>query len=180
MGTTYRFIEEPNQPSEVVKWFRSLPQPPEEHAAPHGVVLYFREMGPLVHDDNGRLEFRKSPVANLFLPQIKRGVLWTVGELHFLATPLRQLFPELHKISRKFAGWLSSHECIFTHGNAGNPYDYYLEGSVRSFDCPIYAFESGLAAIRRERYFVAESDRDSLLDTVCRALTLRGVKCAEM
>ena len=179
MGTTYRFIEGPTESSEALEWFRALPYPPHEHKTTHGVVLYFREMGSLVYDDKGEVDSSKCPVANLFLPQTKRGVLWTVGEVHFLATPLRQLFPELHKISRKFSSWLSARECIFASASASNPYDYYLEGSVRNFDCPIYAFESGLAAIGRERYFVAERDNDSVLDRVCRALSLRGVECAE-
>lgn len=179
MGTTHRFIEEPKETSEVLEWFRALPQPPHEHTTVHGVVLFFREIGPLVYDANGEVDASKCPVANIFLPKARRGVLWTVGEVHLLATPLRQLFPELHKISSRFSRWLSARDCIFARTSASNPYDYYLEGSVRNFDCPIYAFESGLAAIRRERYFVAERDNDALLDRVCRALSLRGVECAE-
>ena len=179
MGTTYRFIEEPKEPSEVLQWFRALSQPPFEHVTPHGLVLYFREMGPLAYDDKGEVDSSKCPVVNLFLPKAKRGILWTVGEVHFLASPLRQLFPDLHKTSEKFSKWLSGRDCIFTSTNATNPYDYYLEGSVRNFDCPIYALESGLAAVRRARYFVAERDNDSVLDKVCRALSLRGVECSE-
>jgi hypothetical protein len=179
MGTSYRFIEEPKQSSEVVEWFRALPQPPVEHATAHGVVLYFREMGSLAYDDKGEVDSEKCPVVNLFLPRAKRGVLWTVGEVHFLATPLRRLFPDLHKIRSKFSRWLSARDCIFTNPIAICPYDYYLEGSIRNFDCPVYALESGLAAIRRERYFVAERDNEFVLDKVCRALSLRGVECAE-
>lgn len=179
MGTTYRFIEEPRASSEVVEWFRALPHPPIEDATPQGVVLYFREMGPLVYDDKGQMDSCKCPVVNLILPQTKRGVLWTVGEVHFLATPLRQLFPELYKVSSRFSRWLSARDCIFSRTSGSNPYDYYLEGSVRNFDCPIYAFESGLAAIRRERYFVAERDNDFVLDRVCRSLSLRGVECGD-
>jgi hypothetical protein len=179
MGTTYRFIEEPKQLSEVLEWFRALPQPPFEHTTIHGLVLYFREMGPLVNDAKGMVDSSKCPVVNLFLPQPKRSVLWTVGEVHFLATPLRQMFPDLHKISSKFSRWLSAHECIFTKTNANNPYDYYLEGSVRNFDRPIFAFDSGLKAVRGGRYFVAERDNDFVLDKVCSALSLRGVECAK-
>jgi hypothetical protein len=179
MGTSYRFIEEPKHPSEVVEWFRALPQPPTEHATAHGCVLYFREMGSLVYDDKKEVDSKKCPVVNLFLPRAKRDVLWTVGEVHFLATPLRGLFPDLYKISSKFSRWLSARERIFTRTSASNPYDYYLEGSVRSFDCPIFAFDSGLAAIRGGRYFVAEFDDDYFLEKVCRALWLRGVECGE-
>ena len=178
MGITYRFIEEPKKTSKVLEWFRALPLPPAEHETAHGVVLYFRELGLLVNDEKGVVDSGKCPVVNLFLPQVKRGVLWTVGEVHFLATPLRKLFPELHKISSKFSHWLSEYECAFTSTSANNPYDYYLEGSVRNFDCPILAFDSGLAAIRGGRYFAAERDNDFVLDKVCSALSLRGIECA--
>jgi hypothetical protein len=179
MGTTYRYIEKPKSPSEVLEWFRALPQPPVEHPTPHGLVLYFRDMGPLVDDAKGAIDASKCPVVNLFVPKAKRGVLWTVGEVHFLATPLRQLFPDLHKISSKFSRWLSAKECVFTKTSVRNPFDYYLEGSVRNFNRPIFAFESGLAAIRGGRYFVADGDNDSRLDTICKFLSLRGVECAE-
>jgi len=176
MSTTYRFIEKPRETSEVVQWFRHLPNPPHEQKTAHGVVLYFRELGPLVYKDDGHLEASKCPVANLFLPQVRRGVLWTVGELHLLASPLRQ-FPELQKISARFSRWLSARECIFTRTSANNPYDYYLEGSVRTFDRPIFAFESALTELRTGRYFVAERDNESHLDRVCQTLRLRGVEC---
>jgi hypothetical protein len=179
MGTSYRYIEEPKSSSEVLEWFRALRQPPVEHPTPYGFVMYFRDMGPLVYDDKGAVDVDKCPIVTLVIPKTKRGVLWTVGEVHFRAAPLRQLFPELHKISRSLSKWLSAQECIFTRTSASNPYDYYLEGSIRNFDCPIYAFASGLAAIRRERYFVAERDNEALLDRVCRTLSLRGVECAK-
>jgi hypothetical protein len=179
MGTTYRFIEEPRECSEVLAWFRNLPRPPHEHKTAHGVVLYFKELGPLVYDANGEVDASKCPVANIFLPQVRRGVLWTVGEVHLIATPLRQLYPELQKVSSRFSRWLSARECVFTSTIASNPYDYYLEGSVRNFDRPIFAFDSGLAALRTGRYFVASRDNDRVLDSVCRALSLRGVECAE-
>ena len=179
MGTTYRFIEEPEKPSNVLEWFRSLPQPPIEHSRDHGVNFYFQEMGPLEHAANGLIDASKSPVVNVFLPRVKRGVLWTVGEVHFLASPLRQMFPNLHKISSEFSRWLSTHECVFTNKSSLNQYDYYLEGSVRNYDPPVFALDSGFAAIRAGRYFVAEADSDCRLHEVCRTLALRGIDCAK-
>lgn len=179
MGTTYRYIEEPKSSSEILGWFRALPQPSVEHPTPYGFVLYFRDMGPLVYDEKGAVDASRCPVVTLIVPKTKRGVLWTVGEVHFLATPLRKLFPDLQKICSKFSRWLSARECVFVETSADNPFDYYLEGSVRNFDCPIFAFDSGLAAIRGGRYFVADRDNDLVLDKVCRALSLRGVECAE-
>jgi hypothetical protein len=117
-------------------------------------------------------------VATVFLPRETRGVLWTVGEVHFLATPLRKLFPRLHKISTDFSRWLGTHECIYPNRSPGNAYEYYMEGSVRNSDAPVFAFDSGLDALRSGRYFVSDNDNDFVLDKLCRALRLRGVECA--
>jgi len=179
MGTIYRFIEQPTTPSDVMGWFRALAQPPTEVPTERATVLYFGDLGPLVYETHGKLDARKSPVATVFLPRVMRGVLWTVGEVHFLATPLRKLFPRLYTISSDFSGWLTTHECIHSNTSASNAYDYYLEGSVRNFDSPVFAFDSGLDALRAGRYFVSDHDNDFVLDKLCRALRLRGVECAE-
>ena len=127
MGTTYRFIEEPKSTSDVLEWFRALPQPPAEHLMTHGFVLYFREMGPLVYNAKGDVDANRCPVVNLFLPKTKRSVLWTVGEVHFLATPLRQLFPPSQYTLRNFPGGSRREIAILPETGVSNPYDYYLE-----------------------------------------------------
>ena len=110
MGITYRFISDPSELSEVVGWFRSLPVPPTEVSTERGVTLYFRESGPLEYDAKGAINPKASPVATIFLPRVRRGALWTVGEVHFLSTPLRQRFPALHKVSSAFSKWLAGFE----------------------------------------------------------------------
>lgn len=69
---------------------------------------------------NGQIDATRSPVVKVFSPQVKRGVLWTVGEVDFLASPLRSLFPELHRVSKDFSpGSLGttvcSAECSIRH-----------------------------------------------------------------
>jgi hypothetical protein len=179
MGATYRFIADPSESSEVLGWFRSLPCPPEEVPTKHGATLYFKELGTLTYDVDGRIDSKSSPVVAVFLPQVRRGSLWTVGEVHFLATPLRQQFPDLHRISSAFSRWLATLPCVYTNKRQDNEFSYYLEGSVKNFDAPVYAFGSGLSALQSGRYFVGERDNDRVLDSLCRALRLRGVQCAE-
>jgi hypothetical protein len=179
MGTTYRFVAAPSEPSEVLGWFRSLPSPPEEVPAKHGATLYFRESGPLNYGVDGRIDPKSSPVVTVFLPQIRRGSLWTVGEVHFLATPLRQQFPALYRVSSAFSKWLADLPCVYTNKRKENEFGYYLEGSVKNHDEPVYAFDSGLSALQSGRYFVGERDNDSVLNSLCKALRLRGVECAE-
>lgn len=96
-GVTYRFIADPSEPSEVLSWFRDLKIAPELVEKEHGVLLYFRESGPLQMQSHGTVDFKRSPVVSVVIPRVQRGVLWTVGEVHFLATPLREQFPALHK-----------------------------------------------------------------------------------
>jgi hypothetical protein len=177
MGTTYRFVAAPSEPSEVLGWFRSLPSPPEEVPAKHRATLYFREYGPLIYGADGRIDPKSSPVVTVFLPQIRRGSLWTVGEVHFLATPLRQQFPALHRVSSAFSKWLAELPCVYTNKRPEDEFGYYLEGSVKNHDAPVHAFDSGLSALQSGRYFVGERDNDYVLEKLCKALRLRGVDC---
>ncbi len=178
MGTTYRFIADPNEPSEVLAWFRALPSPPVEVQGKGCLWLYFENNGPLVRGAEGEINAKQSAVASLFLPQTRRGVMWTVGEVHFLATPLKKLFPGLHKVSSSFDKWLSTYECVYSNKPGFNcEWNYFLEGSVKNFDPPVFAFPSGLSALREGQYFVSEGDAAERLDKLCASLRLRGIQC---
>lgn len=154
-------------------------EPPEEIQGKEGLWLYFRQFGPLVTSgSNGAVNPKESPIVSVFLPQIRREVLWTVGEVHFLATPLRDRFPELHKVSTAFGKWLKNFECVFSNKpNFNGEWNYYLEGSVRNYDPPVFAFESGLSALKKGHYFVSESDNSYVLEKLCSSLRLRGIQC---
>lgn len=180
MGATYRFIADPSEPSEVLAWFRALPSPPAEHPGDDCTLLHFADGGPLAREPGGAVDTTLSPVATLFLPRVRRGVLWTVGEVHFLATSLRERFPEVHRVVAAFGRWLRGHECVYS-GKPGfeGEWDYYLEGSVRNYDPPVFALPSGLQALRAGRYFVAEGDTPERVERVCKSLRLRGVECEE-
>ena len=169
MGTTYRFLATVDEASAVLDWFRELPEEPVESVCEDGVLFYFRDFGPLDSDA------KKSPVVNVLLPVRKRGVLTTIGEVHFLATPL-STFPGLNKINKRFREWLAEKPCVYSHRpDFVHEWDYFLEGSAKTWDPEIFAFPEGIAALRRGSYFVAGDDNDFVLDRVCQALELRGV-----
>jgi hypothetical protein len=176
MGITHRFIADPLEPSKVLAWFRTLNAPPMEVEMARGLVLFFKQCGALAYDANGAIDGKASPIATVFLPRVRRGTLWTVGEVHFLASRLGKRFPALHKVSSSFFEWLSAHSCVYPDAN--QEFDYDLEGSIRNFDPPIFAFESGAAALRAGRYFVADDDTEFMLDKLCSQLRLRGVECS--
>ena len=177
MGSTYRFICDPAETSQVSSWFRGLKDPPREVLTDRSTVLLFEGLGPLRRDDDGAVDGKSSPVATLFLPKVRCETLWTVGEVHFLATPLRKLYPDLYRIATAFSKWISDRECVFSNKRNENPYNYYLEGSVRNYDSPIFVFDSGLSALAKGRYFVSEDDNKVVLDKLCKQLRLRGVEC---
>lgn len=177
MASTYRFIADPADPSPVLAWFRALDPAPAEVPTARATVLHFARMGALAYRADGRIDATRSPVVTVFSPQVKRGVLWTVGEVHFLASPLRSLFPELHRVGKDFARWLGGHDCVFSGPSGPHEFNYYLEGSIRNYDSPVQAFPAALAALAQGQYFVAEEDNDVRLDQLCRALRLRGVAC---
>lgn len=178
MGKIYRFAEAPSTASEVLRWFLALEQPPMDVHRPKGVTLHFDHYGSLAIDGSGILDPAASPLVSIFLPQVRRGILWTIGEVHFLATPLRKRFPPLQAVSSAFSAWLAGHEQIFPP-KGQDDFSYFLEGSVRNNHPPVFALPSGLAAIREGRYFVGDDDNDSYLDRICRALRLRGVTCTD-
>jgi hypothetical protein len=177
MATTYRFIADPNEPSPVLAWFREADSPPQETIINGGHVLYFADCGPISYMLDERVDPQSSPIVTLIHPQIKRGVLWTVGEVHFLSTSLRRKFPELQRINATFRKWLSGFECVFGNLNTESNFDYYLEGSIRNYDSAVYGFASGLTALKQGQYFVDHSDNTDRLNTICKTLALRGIEC---
>mgnify|MGYP003108986533 CR=1 FL=1 len=176
MTETFHFIAAPSSAGEVQAWFRALPHPPEETVTLRGAVLYFREIGPLVLNQDGSPDGARSPVVNLVLPTVRRDILWTTGAVHFLTKPVSQ-YPEIAKIRRAFAAWIASHPLAYDpHRNAENAFAYYLEGTSPNSG-PLFGLPSGMKALSSGRYFVAESDNEHVLDRVCRTLRLRGVEC---
>lgn len=177
MGTTYRFIDSPAENiSSVLQWFKALPAPPEEIKTDRAVVLYFRSFGELAYTGSGSIDTKRSPVVTLFLPRSMRGALWSVGEVHFLPTPLKECFPELHKINNAFAKWLRQFQVVFSPDGA-NEWNYYLEGSIQNYDPPVFGLPSGLKAIQNGQYFISDGDNEEVVDKVCSSLRLRGVQC---
>jgi hypothetical protein len=176
MGTTYRFIDRPGLPSQVIDWFRTRNHALEEVQNAHRHTFYFPEFGELMRDGEGDIDSEASPIVTVFLPRVTHGVLWTVGEVHFLATPLRERFPMLHKTSSSFAKWLKSFDCVFSSKPGGEKdWNYYLEGSTRNFDPPIYALPAGFSELQAGRYFVSDDESPLVLEKLRSTLRLRGV-----
>jgi hypothetical protein len=175
VASTYRYLSDPAEPDMVRLWFRQLRETPEEIESRQNLVLYFRQFGSLERLVDGTIDFKTSPIVSMFLPKKRRGALWTTGEVHFNATSLPKTFPELHKVNLRFVEWLRSFERVHPYEAKPDPYEYYLEGSVRNFDSPVFALPSGLAALRREQYFVSEFDTEGRLDAICKCLRLRAV-----
>jgi hypothetical protein len=174
MSTTYCFLATPEEALVVYDWFRSLPEQPFESLHEEGSVFYFRQFGPLGSDA------MKSPIVSVFTPVRKRGVLTTIGEVHFLATPLAT-FPGLNRINKQFRKWIRENPCVYSHHpDFNHEWDYYLEGSsAGNWDTDLFAFPTGMAALQRGSYFVARTDNDFVLDRVCHDLKLRGVEGVE-
>ena len=176
-GSSSYFIEAPGPHSEVAEWFRALPQPPEETPTEFGVALHFRTFGPLAYDNAGKIDVSHSPVATIVFPAVRRGILWTVGEVNFLAT---LSFPEnksLRGVASSFSRWLRSHQRVHERRPSANcPFAYYLEGSSRNWG-DIYALRSGLEHLKSGGYVVSHKDKELAIDRVCRSLRLRGIDC---
>src|SRR5215210_6872093 len=156
MGTTYRYLATIDEAAAVLDWFRTLPERSVESTRGDGSLFHFPEFGPL------HLEPRHSPLVSVFLPVSRRGVLTTVGEVHFLATPLTQ-FPGLDRVSKRFRDWLGQYPRVFSRRTTdGSEWDHFLEGSTRNYDSDIFALPGGMTALRQEAYFIDRGDSDSI------------------
>jgi hypothetical protein len=170
MGTTYRFLAEIDEARLIIDWFRELPEPPTESRHEDGILLYFEKLGPILEDS------KSSPLVNVFLPKKTHGVLTTAGEVHFLASPMKN-FPQLADVNRKFRKWLKQYHLVFTRKPVhDNRYDYFLEGSIKNWDSDVYALPRGLKELDKGKYFVSHNDNDLVLDQLCKQLRLRGVE----
>lgn len=176
MGLSYFFADAPDAASQVMAWFRSLAEPPEETITENGVVLFFRQIGPLACDAQGNPDGEKSPVVNVMMPQVRRSILWTTGAVHFLTKPMSS-FPQLAKLHRDFKAWMTAHPLVYDpRRGAESPHSYYLVGSAANRG-ELYGLPSGTDALERGQYFVDPLDSETMLDEVCRTLRLRGLEC---
>lgn len=179
-GSAFYFIEAPSSHSEVVEWFRRLPEPPEERLTAYGMTLYFRRFGPLAFDETGAIDVAHSPVATIGLPVLRRDVLWTIGEVNFLATLSLPQNSSLRGVQRAFSRWLKGNEAVYVQaGRSEQPYAYYLEGSAKNWG-DVYALPSGLKHLKGGGYAVSLKDNDFVIDQVCRSLRLRGINCGDV
>lgn len=176
MGTTFRFLALGDDLQQVYGWFAALSNPPKLISIRGCQYLHFDSLGGL-QPSSGPIDPRRSPIASIFVPEQIRSVLWTAGEVHFLATPLRQTFPELHAISRRFAKWLQRFECVFESTGKDGDFDYYLEGDLRNLDSPIFALPAAFTALRSGQYFTSHDSTPESVERLCRSLRLRGVHC---
>jgi hypothetical protein len=173
-----RFIEAPEEPCSALQWLRDQDLALNEHVFNWGAALYFSSLGQLHHNSDGSIDSERSPVVTVHVPRVRRGILWTVGELRFGPVPLSR-FPELERLRRRFLRWFEKSPLIYDHHPAGeHEFDYYLEGSAKNWG-PIRAFPSGLAALRNGRYFVSQLETSGSLEKLCRTLALRGVICTD-
>ena len=179
MGVTFRFIASPEEGQEVLSWFGELADPPEVLPKPDGAVLYFRQFGNLAMTTANEVDVKRSPVVSVFLPHVRREILWTVGEVHFLTDRMRSSFPGLHRVLMSFRQWLQTFPLVFRQPRlpetAGGPWDYYLEGGVRNVSGEIFALPEGMVSLERGQYFVWHGDAEARLDTLLKTLRLRGV-----
>jgi len=183
MATTFRFLASPEEGQTVLNWFRELPEPPHIHPRPDGAALFFRQCGPLVMTATNEVDVTRSPVVLLLLPEVRHGILWTAGEVQFLAERMRFSFPGLQKVLTSFRQWLRTFPLVFRQPRlpetSGGPWDYYLEGGIRNVSDEIYALPTGMAALERGQYFVWRGGSGGTHHTLLKQLRLRGVPGAE-
>jgi hypothetical protein len=176
-GSVFYFVERPCHTSAVLEWFRNLQNCPEEFESERGYTLFFRNLGALQSKEDGSVDHRRSPLVSFFPPRVCRGVLTTVGEVHFLTAPQGSI-RGYDAICSSFRRWLGQHEIVYEQlPKPQGDFAYYLEGSIMNIAPVLYALPSGLEELMSGRYFIAEGDSHRDLLALCQKLRLRGVDC---
>lgn len=176
MSFTYRYLSNECENQKIVDWFSFYAV---EKMESEGVThFWFKEIGPLFYTENKEIDPKKSPICSVYPVKRVRGALLSVGEVHFLPEKMKDKFPGLVLINRKFKAWLMNKELVYSNKpNFDGIWDYYLEGSIKNYSQERDAFSSGLNLLKNEQYFVSDNDTKGMLDTVCKKLALRGVEC---
>jgi hypothetical protein len=175
MSVSYHFLASERDYQLVTTWFAALEYETTIKERPDGIWLYFRAMATESLPDSEHINQETTPLVWISKPKKRSDILWTDAEVCFTATLLKSQFPELNKISMQFAKWLKQFDLVFARKeNVTREWNYYLEGGIRNFSEKLYALPDAMAALQKGRYFVHHRANDAVLDTVVKALRLRG------
>jgi hypothetical protein len=117
------------------------------------------------------VDWQNSPAVSVFSARARREILWTLCEVHFLASRSGRA-GRLYSVKRRFETWIRGFELV--HSPTNSAFDYFLEGSAASCEA-IWASPSAASQLRAGRYFVCDDDNDFVLDRLARKLALRGL-----
>jgi len=157
----------------LTEWFGKVPHEVTVNERSDRLVYYYR--GLAKQELTADVDQSKSPFVFVMKPQKRRRKLWTDGEVLFTPTPFRRQFPALHRTCQSFAEWLRSFELVFGQkSGAPSAWNYYLEGGIRNSDAELFALPQAMEALRQGQYFVHYRDNQHRLETICKALQLRG------
>lgn len=175
MASTYYYIATPCE-HEILSWFRLQSEAPEEYPKEEGCTLYFPCFGELARDGNGGFDVSRSPVVTVIEPQIRRKVLWSIGEVHFLAKNASSTLPAFERLRKRFQKWIKQYPMAWDHKKDGvGGHGYYLAGGIKNIAEQVFVLPSASAALEAGQYFVAHDEGN--LDRICKALRLRGIEC---
>jgi len=157
----------------LTAWFAEVPHEVTVNERSDRLIYYYRGLAKQALTADA--EQSKSPLVFIMKPQKRRRTLWTDGEVLFTPTPFRRQFPALHRTCQSFAGWLRSFDLVFGQ-KSGSPFawNYYLEGGIQNSDAELFALPRAMEALRQGQYFVHYRDSQARLETLSKALRLRG------
>ncbi|OBV41279.1 hypothetical protein [Janthinobacterium psychrotolerans] len=175
MAVRYRFLASEQDHHLVIDWFSALGHEMTVQAHPDGIWFYFRAMATQALPDAQQIDQKTTPLVWVSTPRKRQDLLWTDAEVCFTATPLKSQFPQLHRIALAFATWLKQFDLVFSRKDEVAPeWSYYLEGGLQNSGDNLYALPQAMDALRNGRYFVSHGANDTVVDTVAKALRLRG------
>jgi hypothetical protein len=175
MGVQYTFLATGADDQLVTDWFSALDQETTVDTNPERAVYYFRGQAKAPLPAADLIDQESTPLVFHYYSQTRRGSLLTASEVLFTPSPFKSQFPALHRTSQSFAKWLRGFDLVFSQppGIESN-WNYYLEGSIRNYAPQVYALPAAMELLRSGQYFVHRLDTPGRLDSLAKALQLRG------
>ena len=162
----------------VLEWFDGQSQQLDVIRKDATVSIHFEDFGPIGTDESGNFAAHLSPLVSVFLPRTRRGILVTVGEVHFFPSNLARAFPGLERVRRRFKSWLDTNSVAYDRKDSHRPEStYFFESGILNVADRITALPSGEALLTNGTYFVPDRSPELMLDILCKTLRLRGIDC---
>lgn len=101
-----------------------------------------------------QIDVDRSAVAGLKLPEFRDGRYWVAGHIWFPTIKLKEVFPELSRVCRKFERFIKSHPVVFDNSKGENKSVFEHQICSSGILHQIFAFPEAYGLLKRGDFMV--------------------------